>query len=152
MEIWAAVIDKTRQGPEKDLVADYQQRLKGFGWSLHFKSQSVKKNLSGSALKAAEAELLRGALPSGVPYIALDERGRNLSTRELSEFIEKLAVPKLGFCIGGADGLDESLVSGARLVLSFGKLTWPHRLVLPMLAEQIYRVASIQNNHPYHRD
>ena len=53
--------------------------------------------------------------------------------------------------IGGPDGLDPAFRGEAELVLSFGLLTWPHQLVRVMLAEQLYRVATILAGHPYHR-
>ena len=57
----------------------------------------------------------------------------------------------LAFVIGGPDGLDPAFRSEAELVLSFGLLTWPHQLVRVMLAEQLYRIATILAGHPYHR-
>jgi 23S rRNA (pseudouridine1915-N3)-methyltransferase len=55
------------------------------------------------------------------------------------------------FLIGGADGHDESVRDRAELLLSFGRLTWPHMLARAMLAEQIYRAQTILSGHPYHR-
>jgi 23S rRNA (pseudouridine1915-N3)-methyltransferase len=57
----------------------------------------------------------------------------------------------LVIAIGGADGHDASLREQATLVLSFGAMTWPHQLVRIMLAEQLYRAATILSGHPYHR-
>ena len=56
------------------------------------------------------------------------------------------------FLIGGADGLDPSILSGANELLAFGPQTWPHALARAMLAEQIYRAATILCGSPYHRD
>ncbi|HUW79401.1 MAG TPA: 23S rRNA (pseudouridine(1915)-N(3))-methyltransferase RlmH, partial [Acidocella sp.] len=58
---------------------------------------------------------------------------------------------KLAFVIGGAEGLDVRIIDRAGAKLSLGKLTWPHMLVRPMLAEQIYRAQMINAGHPYHR-
>ena len=86
--------------------------------------------------------------------VALDERGR---TETSDAFARRLAhwrddgVRTVGFVIGGADGLDETVRKKADFVLSFGALTWPHMLVRAMLAEQIYRAQSILAGHPYHR-
>jgi 23S rRNA (pseudouridine1915-N3)-methyltransferase len=58
---------------------------------------------------------------------------------------------KLAFVIGGAEGLDAAVIARADATLSLGRLTWPHLLVRPMLAEQIYRAQMIAAGHPYHR-
>jgi len=58
---------------------------------------------------------------------------------------------KISFVIGGAEGLDASIIKRANAKLSLGKLTWPHMLVRAMLAEQIFRAHMIQIGHPYHR-
>ena len=59
--------------------------------------------------------------------------------------------PDATFLIGGADGLDPALVARADVVLSFGAMVWPHMLVRVMLAEQLYRAATILAGGPYHR-
>jgi len=56
------------------------------------------------------------------------------------------------FLIGGAEGLDSSVIERADAVLSLGALTWPHMLVRTMIAEQIFRAQAINTGHPYHRD
>jgi 23S rRNA (pseudouridine1915-N3)-methyltransferase len=57
----------------------------------------------------------------------------------------------LCFLIGGAEGLDRTVIARADFTLSLGRMTWPHLLVRAMLAEQIYRARSIAAGHPYHR-
>lgn len=82
--------------------------------------------------------------------VAMDETGENLSSSALAK---KLADKnEVTFIIGEADGLTNELRSRADLKLSFGKLTWPHKIARMMLTEQIYRVWSILNRHPYHRE
>ena len=98
--------------------------------------------------------MLDRAIPSGALIATLDERGRVLSS---PEFAEQLARWRDGgrqdvaFVIGGADGIDPSLRARADFSLSFGKMVWPHMLVRVMLAEQIYRAATILGGGPYHR-
>jgi 23S rRNA (pseudouridine1915-N3)-methyltransferase len=58
---------------------------------------------------------------------------------------------RLSFVIGGAEGLDAAVIARADAKISLGRLTWPHMLVRPMLAEQIYRAQMINTGHPYHR-
>jgi 23S rRNA (pseudouridine1915-N3)-methyltransferase len=86
--------------------------------------------------------------------ISLDERGTELTSTafaaELRRFIDRGAA-ELAFLIGGPDGHADEIKKHAALQLSLGKMTWPHRLVRPMLAEQIYRSVTILLNHPYHR-
>lgn len=102
----------------------------------------------------AEAALLRRALPAGARLCVLDERGRKLSS---PDFAGKLAgwrdggAQDLALVIGGADGIDPSLREEADFALSFGAMVWPHMLVRVMLAEQLYRAASILAGAPYHR-
>jgi 23S rRNA (pseudouridine1915-N3)-methyltransferase len=103
---------------------------------------------------AAEARLLRNALPRGAVVVALDERGQQLSS---PDFAARLAGWRdagragVAFMIGGADGLSPDLVAEADFTLSFGRMVWPHMLARVMLAEQLYRAASILAGAPYHR-
>jgi 23S rRNA (pseudouridine1915-N3)-methyltransferase len=104
-------------------------------------------------LLKAEAERLRAATPAGAVCVALDERGSALTTRGLSEAIESWRQQgvDVAFLIGGADGLDPRLKRSAQLMLSLSAMTLPHQLVRVILAEQLYRAASLLDNHPYHR-
>ncbi len=104
--------------------------------------------------KPAEADVLRDKI-AGDYLICCDERGTALSSRAFANRIGKLrddGVRRLVVVIGGADGLDPALVAEARETLAFGVQTWPHALARAMLAEQIYRAASILAGSPYHRD
>jgi 23S rRNA (pseudouridine1915-N3)-methyltransferase len=117
------------------------------------KEVEEKRKVSGDELKRHEADLIRKAIPKGALVVALDRRGRSLSSEELAERLArwKGAGRNLAFVIGGAEGLDETLRHGADFVLSFGPNTWPHMLARIMLAEQLYRAQSILAGHPYHR-
>lgn len=103
---------------------------------------------------SAEAVLLRRAIPDGALLAIMDERGRIESS---PEFASRLAGSRdqgrsdLALVIGGADGIDPALRAEADFALSFGKMVWPHMLVRVMLAEQLYRAASILSGAPYHR-
>jgi 23S rRNA (pseudouridine1915-N3)-methyltransferase len=75
------------------------------------------------------------------------------SARFATNLVSHLRTHKnLCFLIGGADGLSEGIRMRTDLLVSFGKMTWPHMLVRGLLAEQIYRATLILNNHPYHRE
>ena len=95
------------------------------------------------------------ALPGDSVVIALDERGSSLSSMELAGKLEawrNAGKREARFLIGAADGHEEEQRGSADLLLSFGAATWPHLLVRPMLAEQLFRATSILANHPYHRE
>ena len=111
------------------------------------------RNADVAALRAAEGEALLGAVPSGHRIIALDEGGRQWSTIELAGQLENWMREEHGVCflIGGPDGLSDDCRRRARDTWSLGRLTLPHPLVRVILAEQLYRVWRIINNHPYHR-
>lgn len=105
-------------------------------------------------LMAAEAARIRAALPAGCTAVALDEHGRDLTTRELAAQVEKWLAggADVAFLIGGPDGLDPGLKAAAAARLRLSSLTLPHVMVRVLLAEQLYRALSILDNHPYHRE
>jgi len=104
--------------------------------------------------KAVEGERLIAAVPDGGTLLALDERGKAVTTKGLSvmlgEWMRDASHPV--FAIGGADGLDEAVKERAAKLISLSSLTLPHALVRVVLAEQLYRAWSILARHPYHRE
>ena len=104
--------------------------------------------------KATEGERLIDALPKDATLLALDERGKAVTTQGLSvmlaQWMRDGAHP--AFAIGGADGHSEALRARADKLLSLSALTLPHGLVRVLLAEQLYRAWSILARHPYHRE
>ena len=104
----------------------------------------------------AEAEALRidAATPAGCERIALDERGRDFTTREFAAWLEKKLDDgcDLAFLIGGPDGLAARLKTGATAQIRLSGMTLPHGLARVLLAEQLYRAISIMQHHPYHRE
>ncbi len=108
---------------------------------------------SADRARQTEAERILAAVPSGGVKVALDERGKAISTAQLASQIEDWMSQGRDVCflIGGADGLDDAVKSKADLVLSLSNMTLPHALVRVVLAEQLYRAMSIIRNHPYHR-
>lgn len=151
MRLWIAAVGRLRAGPVKDVVEDYARRSP---WPLTVREVEVRKRLTGAELKRAEAALLLEAVPPGARLVALDERGRDLSSEAFAEKMGRWrdeGVGDLAFLIGGADGHDETIRERAVLTLAFGRMTWPHMLARAMLAEQIYRAQTILEGHPYHR-
>jgi len=107
-----------------------------------------------AALLAKEAERVRAALPKGCLVVALDERGKAVTTRELAAHLSRWIESgrDVALVIGSADGLDATLRQSASLTLSLSRLTLPHGLARVVAAEQIYRAWSLRSGHPYHRD
>jgi 23S rRNA (pseudouridine1915-N3)-methyltransferase len=99
-------------------------------------------------LKPSAEKQLGEKIPAGARIVALDERGRDLATRD---FAQLLAQPT-AFVIGGADGLDPAIKRRAQVLLRLSSLTLPHALAQVMLCEQIYRAATLLTGHPYHRE
>jgi 23S rRNA (pseudouridine1915-N3)-methyltransferase len=88
-----------------------------------------------------------GSIPKKVRTVALDERGKDLTTLQFAELLKQ----ETAFVIGGADGLDAEIKSGAFLLLRVSAFTLPHALAQVVLLEQIYRAATLLTGHPYHR-
>ena len=102
----------------------------------------------------AEAALLERTVPSGALLVTLDERGRTMSSPDFAGLLARwrdAGRQEAAFLIGGADGLAPALRDTADQSISFGQMVWPHMLVRVMLAEQLYRAASILAGAPYHR-
>lgn len=103
---------------------------------------------------AVEGKRILAAVPDHCTMIALDERGAALTTADLARRLARWRQSgrNTAFLIGGADGLDESVKKSSDSVWSLSPLTLPHGLARVLLAEQLYRAASILHNHPYHRE
>lgn len=108
----------------------------------------------GARARQLEATRILAALPAGSVPVVLDERGAEVTTRELASWLTGWMNEGVSpaFVIGGADGLDDSVKARAGKLLGLSKMTLPHALVRVMLAEQLYRAACIIKGHPYHRD
>lgn len=127
------------RSPEADLVARYLKRVT---WPT----------------RITELPDTGGKLPPVEPQtriVMLDELGEVLPSKAFAEKLGRWrddGVRETRFMIGAADGFDDADRAGADMLLSFGRATWPHMLARAMLAEQLWRAASILANHPYHRE
>ncbi|MBB93221.1 MAG: 23S rRNA (pseudouridine(1915)-N(3))-methyltransferase RlmH [Rhodobacteraceae bacterium] len=155
MRVQICAVGRLRSGPEKTLVDDYLTRFSRTGRALGLgpaEVSEVEDRKGGGA--PAEAVLLRKAVTSGAVLCCLDERGKVMGS---PDFADRLAGWRdqgrgdVAFVIGGADGIAPDLVAEADFKLSFGKMVWPHMLARVMLAEQLYRAATILAGSPYHR-
>lgn len=145
-----------RSGPEREMVDDYLRRAQSMARGLGFQGveeQSVE--LGKCRSRTEETEKLTGSVPDGAVFFVLDERGKAITSRQLSKTLAGLRDDghmAAVFLIGGADGFEPSALPTSVRKISFGTQTWPHKLVRVMLAEQIYRALSILAGTPYHRD
>ena len=109
---------------------------------------------STEQLMAAEAARIARAVPRGALRVALDERGREMTTSAFARWLDARRQDgrDIAFLIGGADGLAEETRRGAEATLRLSAMTLPHGLARVVLVEQLYRAVSILGNHPYHRE
>lgn len=155
MRVQICAVGRLRKGPERELYEDYLTRFDRTGRALALGPAKLIEvdDKKGSGM-AGEAVLLQRAVPSGALICTLDERGAVMSSpdfaRQLGGWRDQ-GHQDVAFVIGGADGIDPALRAQADASLSFGKMVWPHMLVRVMLAEQLYRAASILAGGPYHR-
>ena len=148
-----------RGTPENALVEEYLTRARGIGRrfgvaSLAVEEISLSKLREARARIAEEGEKLAARILPGAHVIALDARGKGMTSESFAEMLGAMrdaGARDLVFLIGGPDGLDPGPAVKTGRRLAFGPQTWPHLLVRAMLAEQIYRALTILGNHPYHR-
>jgi 23S rRNA (pseudouridine1915-N3)-methyltransferase len=151
MRIVIAAVGRFRREPERELYDAFVKRL---SWPVALKEVAEPDPLPAPQRKAKEAAKLLAALPDGATLVALDQAGSALTSAAFAQRIGRWrdeGIADLAFAIGGADGLDASVLARAQLSLSLGPMTWPHLMVRALLAEQLYRAQSILAGHPYHR-
>jgi 23S rRNA (pseudouridine1915-N3)-methyltransferase len=148
-----------KAGPERELADRYFDRFAKAGPAVGLEWAGIVETPESRCATAAErkreeAAKLDRMLADGAALVLLDERGGNIGSEELAGWLGKRrdsGQRDLVIAIGGPDGHAPELARKAVLSLSFGALTWPHQLARVMLAEQLYRIASIAAGHPYHR-
>ncbi len=150
MQVIVAAIGRDRAGPTRDLFEDYRRRSP---WPIRLVEIAPRSSQPIERRLREEGERLLQAVPPGAVLVALDEAGRQLDSAGLARRIARWQgeYGTLAFAIGGPDGLDRSVLERAEATFAFGRMTWPHRLVRVMLAEQLYRASTILSGHPYHR-
>lgn len=154
MKITLLTVGKLGRMVEARLAQDYASRATASGRALALGPVEIVEVEARKPGKAAEAEVLRPHL-EGAHVIACDEHGKVRKSRDFADHLARLrddGTRRVVFLIGGADGLDPSILSSAQETMAFGPQTWPHALARAMLAEQIYRAATILSGSPYHRD
>jgi 23S rRNA (pseudouridine1915-N3)-methyltransferase len=154
-----AAVGRLKAGPERELLARYLERANTTGKSLALAPFEVVEIPESAAQtpakrKADEGKALLAVIPQKAKLIALDERGKSVSSEDFAKKLARFRDDGAGctaLVIGGADGLDETLRKKADLALGYGAATFPHQIVRILLAEQIYRATTILSGHPYHR-
>lgn len=117
------------------------------------KPENRRSGKTATQMMQAEAQRLLASIPADAITVALDERGRDLSTVDVFRNLEtwRASTKHVVFFIGGPDGLDDTLKRDADLRWRLSSMTMPHPLVRVVLAEQLYRAWAMMVNHPYHR-
>ena len=149
LRITICAVGRLRGGPEAALVGDYLDRLGKAGRGIGFSPVTVREVDD----RKAPAALLQ-ACALGALRVALDERGEVLSSPDFAGWLARWrdeGTRDVAFLIGGADGLPDTVRRECARSLSFGPMVWPHMLARVMLAEQLFRAASILKGGPYHR-
>lgn len=153
LHFWS--VGKTHDAYVKLGVDDFSKRINNYfkqDWEIIHPLKDAA-SLSESELKRKEGEVILNKLQKDDFLIALEERGKQISSEELASFLQTRAnagTKRLVFLIGGAYGLDEAVLQRANMKWSLSKLVFPHQLVRLILAEQVYRACSILRNEKYH--
>ena len=159
MRLAIAAVGRLKSGPERDLARRYLERIGQTGRGVGLDAPDVieldeSRARSPDQRKRDEAGALKAALDPKFAVVALDESGKHLSSEAFAGWIGRRrddGVAGLAFVIGGPDGLSPELLASAEMKIAFGAMTWPHQIVRVLLAEQLYRAATILAGHPYHR-
>ena len=152
MKVNIVCVGKIKEKFFTDAIGEYEKRLSRFCTLNIIEVPEATKFTNLEQKSNIEGELLL-AKASGV-IVALDGRGKELSSPEIAKFIEEKKVSGssvISFIIGGSNGLSKAVLDRADLKLSFGKITFPHQLFRVVLSEQIYRAFTIIDGLPYHK-
>ncbi len=152
MELLVVAVGRSRDAPIDTLFADYVRRC---AWPIRLVEVQPRSSVAPGRRKEVEAGLLREAIPPGAAVVALDEHGQDRSSADFAHLLGRWRDDgrrTTAFLVGGPDGLAPGIRAAADAQIAFGRLTWPHRLVRVMLAEQLYRATTILAGHPYHRE
>ena len=140
-----------KSDPYSILYEEYRKRV-----NFEIKLIEIKGHINYSSIeerKEYEGIEILNKIGKNSKVIVLDERGKIITTNEFTDMINGYVNfgSDIDFIIGGADGLSANVLKRADFILSLGKMVYPHLMVRVMLIEQLYRVYTINNNHPYHK-
>jgi 23S rRNA (pseudouridine1915-N3)-methyltransferase len=153
IQFWS--VGKPNEAYVKAGIEDFTKRINNYfqaDWLLIAAPKNAG-SLSETELKKAEAALIIAQLQKEDVLVLLDERGKNLSSPELAQWLQQKAnesSKRIVFLIGGAFGVDDTIRKKAAMTWSLSRLVFPHMLVRLILSEQLYRACTILRNEKYH--
>jgi len=159
MNVTIIAAGKIREKYLSDGIKEYQKRLSRYCKLKIIEVSDIQApdNLSPAQLeevKSEEGENILKNIKAGTYVIALDVKGKKMSSKEMAVYMDRLAVTgksSVIFIIGGSNGLSGEVLGRADMRLSFSDMTFPHQLMRLMLMEQIYRWFKINRGEPYHK-
>ena len=159
MKLKVISIGQLKNNPILEIQKDYESRILNLSKSVGIKNLEIKelpisKKSSIKERQKEEAKIISQDINQDNLNVFLDGKGENINSVDISQIISESSFngKDLVFFIGGPDGFDEKIIKVANKIISFGRVTWPHKLIRIMLLEQLYRGITILNNHPYHRN
>lgn len=159
MKITVITVGKIKEKYLKDAIAEYSKRLSKY-CKLEIievadeKTPDTASEMVEEQIRSKEAERLLKYVKEDAYVITLEIAGKQLTSEELADKIEKLGVQgrsHIIFMIGGSIGLGKAVLNRSDYALSFSKMTFPHQLMRVILLEQVYRSYRIMNGEPYHK-
>lgn len=159
MKITIITVGKIKEKYLRDAIAEYSKRLSKYCKMeiIEVADEKTPENASESmneTIKSREAERILKYLKDDAYVMTLEIQGKQITSEELAEKIEKLGIQgtsHLIFVIGGSLGLGKEVLERSDYALSFSKMTFPHQLIRVILLEQIYRSYRIIKKEPYHK-
>ena len=159
MRLIIAAVGRLKEGPERELLTRYRSRLDALSKQVALAPVTWQEIGESRAASAAERKREEGAAllaraRDADTVIVLHEGGKLLTSEAFARYLGKSrddGCKAAAFLIGGPDGHGSAVLDAARLVFSLGAITLPHALARIVLAEQLYRAATILAGHPYHR-
>lgn len=159
MKITVITVGKIKEKYLKDAIAEYSKRLSKY-CKLEIVEVADEKTPDNASevvedsIRSKEAERILKYVKDDAYVITLEINGKQLSSEELADKIDKLGVQGTShiiFIIGGSIGLGKEVLNKSNYALSFSKMTFPHQLMRVILLEQVYRSYRIISNEPYHK-
>ncbi|ATD56099.1 23S rRNA (pseudouridine(1915)-N(3))-methyltransferase RlmH [Clostridium chauvoei] len=159
MNITLISVGKLKEKYLKQAIDEYSKRLSRYCKLdiIELPDEKTPDNASEKEeqqIKDKEGQLILSKIKDNMFVVAMDLKGKQITSEELSDFIENCGVmgnSNIAFIIGGSLGLSQEVIKRANYKLCFSKMTFPHQLFRVMLLEQIYRAFRIMKNEPYHK-
>ncbi len=149
-------VGKTKNASVQSLISDYLERVRHFVPCevIETRDLSKRRSVPSAELIEGEGKDLARHVPESGKLVALDEKGIQFSSQAFADWLaseQNKGIRIITFVIGGPEGLSDMISRQAHLILSMGKMTWPHEMCRVLLLEQVYRALCILRNIPYHK-